>query len=93
MLYNSSLVEALSARGDIETFGIPITKLATDLGNVKVANMIMLGAFIRISNLISFDRLIKNLPEILGAGKARLLKINTEAFQTGFNYLEEKKCS
>ena len=51
--------------------------------------MIMLGAFIRISNLISFDRLIKNLPEILGAGKARLLKINTKAFETGFNYLEE----
>jgi len=89
LLFNSSLVEATSARGDIETLGIPITKLATDLGNVKVANMIMLGAFIRISNLISFDRLIKNLPEILGAGKARLLKINTKAFQTGFNFLEE----
>ena len=89
MLFNSSLVEASSVRGDIETLGIPITQLATDLGNVKVANMIMLGAFIRISNLISFDRLIKNLPEILGAGKARLLKINTKAFETGFNYLEE----
>ncbi len=55
MLFNSSLVEASSARGDIETLGIPITRLATDLGNVKVANMIMLGAFIRLSNLISFD--------------------------------------
>lgn len=89
LLFNSSLVEASTARGDIETLGIPITELATDLGNVRVANMIMLGAFIRISSLISFEKLLKNLPEILGAGKARLLKINTKAFETGFNYLEE----
>ena len=93
MLFNSSLVVATSVRGDIETLGIPITELATELGNVKVSNMVMLGAFIRISNLVSFDFLIKNLPEILGAGKARLLKINKEAFLVGFNYLkEQKKC-
>lgn len=93
LLFNSSLVEATSVRGDIETLGIPTTDLAAELGNVKVANMIMLGAFIRISNLISFDRLIKNLPEILGAGKARLLKINQTAFLVGFNYVkEQKKC-
>ena len=94
MLFNSSLVGANSVRGDIETLGIPITELATELGNVKVSNMVMLGAFIRISNLISFDHLIKNLPEILGAGKARLLKINKEAFGVGFNYVkEQKRCS
>ena len=93
MLFNSSLVGATSVRGDIEILGIPITELATELGNVKVSNMVMLGAFIRISNLISFDLLIKNLSEILGHGKARLLKINKEAFGVGFNYVkEQKKC-
>jgi 2-oxoglutarate ferredoxin oxidoreductase subunit gamma len=86
LLYNSSLVTPSSERGDIEILGVPTTELATKLGNVKVANMVMLGAFIRISNLISFDLLQKNLSEILGAGKARLLKINEEAFQVGFNY-------
>jgi len=89
ILVNSSIVSPTSQRGDIEILEVPTSELAEKLGNIKVANMIMLGAFIRISNLISFDRLIKNLPEILGAGKARLLKINTKAFQTGFNYLEE----
>jgi 2-oxoglutarate ferredoxin oxidoreductase subunit gamma len=93
MLYNSSLVEATSQRGDIETLGIPITDLATGLGNIKVANMVMLGAFVRVSNLIKADLLLKNLPAILGASRARLLKINTEAFQLGYNYVQEqKKC-
>ncbi len=93
LLYNSSLVEASNIRGDIETLGVPITELAANIGNVKVANMVMLGSFIRISNLISFDRLIKNLPEILGAEKARLLNINKQAFQLGFDYVKEHlKC-
>ena len=94
MLYNASLVKAGTVRGDIEVRGIPITELASQLGNVKVANMIMLGFFIRISSLISFDRLIKNLPEILGAKKARLLNVNKQALQLGFDYVKEQtQCS
>lgn len=93
MLYNSSLVDPAASRGDIEILGIPITGLATNLGSVKVGNMIMLGAFIRVSNLISFERILKNLPELLGKGKAPLLKANKQALQVGFDYVkEQKKC-
>ena len=89
LLYNASLVTPGTVRGDIESMGIPITELATELGNVKVANMIMLGAFVRISNLISFDHMYANLPEILGAGKARLLEINQQAFALGNTYVKD----
>lgn len=91
MLYNASVVDATAGRGDIETLGIPITKLATHLGNVKVANMIMLGAFIRISNLIGFERMLKHLPDILGTGKAQMLKLNREALETGYAYAKDAK--
>jgi 2-oxoglutarate ferredoxin oxidoreductase subunit gamma len=90
MLYNSSLVTPESVRSDIELMGIPILEIADKLGNPKVANMILLGAFIKISNLIHFDRLLKNLSEILGAGKAKLLKINEEALKSGYNYTKEQ---
>ncbi len=89
MLYNSSLVEPESVRGDIETLGLPIIEIANEMGNVKVANMILLGAYIKVSSLISIDKLLKNLPEILGAGKAKLLKINEQALKYGYNYLKE----
>lgn len=89
MLYNSSLVNPESVRGDIELFGMPIIDIASELGNVKVANMILLGSFIKISNLISFEKLLKNLPDILGAAKAKLLSINEEALKYGFNYVKE----
>ncbi len=89
MLYNSSLVNPESERGDIELLGMPIVEIAKDLGNAKVANMILLGAYIKISALISFEKLLKNLPEILGAKKAKLLDVNEQALKYGFNFKEE----
>ncbi len=52
---NSSMVDTSSARGDIEVVAIPTSELAEQLGTVKVANMVMLGALIRVSNIVSFE--------------------------------------
>jgi Pyruvate/2-oxoacid:ferredoxin oxidoreductase gamma subunit len=51
--------------------------------------MVLLGAFIRVSNLVSLPLMLKNLPEILGAAKAKLIKINRDALETGYNYIKE----
>jgi 2-oxoglutarate ferredoxin oxidoreductase subunit gamma len=83
---NSSLVNTESARSDIEILAVPTSGLAEKLGSIKVANMIMLGALVRVSNTISYDAMLKNLTEILGEGKARFLKLNREALGVGYNY-------
>jgi len=89
MCVNSSIVNTSNARGDIEVVAVPTTELAEKLGTIKVANMIMLGAFIRASNIVSFDFLMKHMAEILGEGKSKLTKINREALQLGFDYVKE----
>ena len=86
---NASLVNTDVARSDIEVLSIPTTELAERLGTTKVANMIMLGALIKASGIISFDDMIKNLGELLGEGKAKLIKLNKEALEVGFNYVKE----
>ena len=88
ILVNSSIVNAASLRGDIEIVEVPTSDLAEKLGNIKVANMIMLGSFIKVSNLVSYPRILKNLPTLLGAKKARLLTLNQEALEQGFNYVK-----
>jgi 2-oxoglutarate ferredoxin oxidoreductase subunit gamma len=88
ILVNSSMVNISAVRGDIEILEVPTSKLAERLGNLKAANMVMLGAFIKVSNLVSFPFLLKHLPEILGEGRARLLKINREALEHGYNYVK-----
>ena len=87
ILVNSSMVNIASVRGDIEVVEIPTSELAEKLGNLKVANMIILGVFIKVSNITPFPLLLKNLPAILGEKRSRLLKINKEALELGFNYL------
>jgi 2-oxoglutarate ferredoxin oxidoreductase subunit gamma len=86
---NSSIVDVSSARGDIELLAVPTSELAGKLGTIKVANMIMLGAFIKASNIISFDFLIENLTGILGEGKSKLIKLNKDALELGYNYVKE----
>ena len=89
MCVNASLVNASSVRSDIEVLSIPTSELAEQLGTIKVANMIMLGALIRASSIISFEAMIKNLAELLGEGKSKLIKLNREALETGFNFIKE----
>jgi 2-oxoglutarate ferredoxin oxidoreductase subunit gamma len=86
---NSSLVNTESARSDVEILAVPTSELADKLGSIKVANMIMLGALVRASTMISYDAMLKNLTEILGEGKAKLLKLNREALAVGYSYTKD----
>jgi 2-oxoglutarate ferredoxin oxidoreductase subunit gamma len=86
---NSSIVDTDSARTDIEILAIPTSELAGRLGTTKVANMIMLGALVRASNMISYDLMLENLNEILGEGKSKLIELNREALTLGYNYRQE----
>lgn len=86
---NSSLVSTDSARSDIEILAIPTSELAGKLGTLKVANMVMLGALIKASNMISYKTMLQNLEEILGEGKARLIELNREALSVGYDYVKE----
>lgn len=89
MVVNSSIVDISAARGDVEIVAVPTSELAEKLGTIKVANMIMLGAFIKASGIISYDFMVKNLSQILGEGKSKLIKLNKEALELGFNYVKE----
>ena len=86
---NSSIVDTSAARHDIEVLAVPVAELAAKLGSVKVANMILLGAFIRASSIISFEFMIKNLFQILGEGKSNLIKLNKQALELGYNFVKE----
>src|SRR4030042_1328684 len=55
---NSSLIEAEITRGDVEIIKVAANKLAEELGSAKSANMVMLGAFTKRSNLVAIDTLI-----------------------------------
>src|SRR5512139_4337615 len=52
---NSSMIESRPIRGDLEIYEIPVNDLAKQFPGDKVANIIMLGAFIKKSGLVSLE--------------------------------------
>lgn len=83
---NSSLIDAEITRGDIEVVRIPANTIAEQMGNARSANMVMLGAFIKKSNLVKIDTLFEVLKETFGK-KEKLIGVNKEALLAGYNLL------
>lgn len=83
---NSSLVDYDIPRGDIDVIKVPASKIADDLGSAKSTNMVILGAFVKKSSLVSFNSLIKGLETAL-KGKNKVIEINTRALRAGYDFL------
>jgi len=84
---NSSMIESRPIRGDLEIFEIPVNDLAKQLKENKVTNMIMLGAFIKKSGLVSLDTMVHVLKDTFGTRNPAILKLNKSALQLGYDYL------
>jgi len=83
-LVNSTLVEAESSRGDIEVVKVPATRIAEELGSPRSANMVMLGALTRRSNLVSLSTIVEELANTLKK-KEKLIAINKKALAAGYD--------
>ncbi|PYG88581.1 2-oxoglutarate ferredoxin oxidoreductase subunit gamma [Ruminiclostridium sufflavum DSM 19573] len=67
IITNSSLVEGRSMRTDVEFIGVPATEMASDMGNLTYANIIILGKLLGKTGIVkkeSFEAALKKvLPE------------------------------
>ncbi len=82
-LYNASLISPVPQRDDVKLYGIPCNELAEELGNVKTANMVMLGAYIELTKVVTIDSAMEALSQTFGPKKAHLLPINRAAMEKG----------
>jgi len=85
---NSSMIESRPIRGDLEIYEIPINDLAKKIPGNKVANIIMLGAFIKKSGLVSLDTMVHALKDTFGNRNPGVFKSNKSALHLGYDYLE-----
>jgi 2-oxoglutarate ferredoxin oxidoreductase subunit gamma len=86
LLVNSSLADAEVSRGDIDIAGVPANSIAEELGSPRSANMVMLGALTKKSNIVSISSVIDGLKEAL-KNKRKLIAVNEKALMAGYDYL------
>jgi 2-oxoglutarate ferredoxin oxidoreductase subunit gamma len=88
LIINSSLVTRVSERSDIEIIELTATGMAADLGNARVANMILLGAFIELTKVVSNESIIESLKKVLSEEKHHLIEVNKQALNKGFSLVK-----
>jgi len=86
LFMNSSLINIEVLRGDIDIVSIPANSIAEELGSPRSANMVMLGAFTKKSNLVSLSSVIKGLKGAL-KNKQKLIAVNQDALKVGYDLI------
>ncbi len=81
-LVNNSLINVTSKRNDITQLLVPANDMAIKAGNVKAANIAVLGAFIGASGVVKYDTVKAVLREKLGK-KASVLGVNLKVLEEG----------
>ncbi len=91
IIYNSSLVTKEVKADNIRLYPIKANELAMEIGNIRVANMIMLGAYLALNEEIPLSQIINSLEVIFGEGRKHLMEINIKALKKGMECVTSKK--
>ena len=81
---NTTLASDVPKRVDISVMGLPATAAAeSTLGNIMLATMYALGAFVRASGVVEVESVVEALPDILPSHRRKLIEVNGAAIRAG----------
>jgi 2-oxoglutarate ferredoxin oxidoreductase subunit gamma len=83
MLVNSSLVKSSPKRKDLKVLAVPCNELAESIGDVKIANMVMMGALSKATGAVKLDKLETVLKGFFGESKSKFIPMNMKAIEAG----------
>jgi len=83
LLVEQDLVRMHQSPAGARVFGVPATRLAEELGRKVVLNVVMVGFFGAVTNLLDADALRKAVADSVPPA---LQKLNLQAFDKGFTY-------
>lgn len=83
LIINSSLIDRKASRGDVRAYYVGANDIANELGNSRVANMVLLGAYLEITKLVKVESVLEAFKKVYGEHREHLIPINKEALQRG----------
>ncbi|MGI6574494.1 MAG: 2-oxoacid:acceptor oxidoreductase family protein [bacterium] len=83
LLVNKSLVDYTPSGDKKKVVQIAATEIADDLGNSRIANMVMLGALNQLISAVSFTTLAQVLKQVLPERRHNLIPLNIQAIERG----------
>ncbi|MBN1243020.1 MAG: 2-oxoacid:acceptor oxidoreductase family protein [Spirochaetales bacterium] len=85
LLVNSSLVKEEPKRKDLKVIKVPCNELAEQIGDGKIANMVMMGALAKVTGAIKMDKLEPVLKTFFPETKHKYIPSNLAAVKAGMD--------
>ncbi len=83
VLVNTSLVHDRPRRTDLRVIEVPCNQIAEEIGDVRIANMIMMGALSKVTGAVKLDKLDAVLESFFPESKRKLVPLNVKAIEAG----------
>jgi len=91
LIWESSVIKKGPTRKDIHSYGVPAIRTATDkLKNIKVMNMVAMGALLKITQIVKKESVLTALKGTLPERYHYLLPLNRKALDIGFDLIKTK---
>lgn len=89
LIYNSSLIREVTSlalgKPFVEIIPVPANELAENLGNVRVANTILLGAYLERKRFFRTESIIESMRKVLPSHRYDLIPLNEKALALGID--------
>lgn len=83
IIVNSSLIPDKVERDDVKVCYINANDIALEAGNARTANIVVLGAYLKLTGIISKEDALKAIESIF-ASKPKVIPMNLKAFELGY---------
>jgi len=93
LLVDSSVVPDKIDRQDISVYYLPATKVADENGSAVMASLLMVGAYIQLTEALSLEGLYESLEKRLRGTRAeKLLSLNKKVMAEGAKIMKSMQC-
>jgi 2-oxoglutarate ferredoxin oxidoreductase subunit gamma len=89
LLYDPNGITRHPVRKDIKIYKIDGSKLSVEMGNTKVFNMLILGAYLKMRPILKYDNVVAGLKKSLPERYHKMIPLNEEAIKKGLENLEK----
>ncbi len=83
LLINSSLIKVEPKRKDVRVVRVPCNELAEEIGDVKIANMVMMGVLSKVTGAVKLAKLEDVLKSFFPENKHKFIPLNIKAIEAG----------
>ncbi len=91
LIYDPNGISHHPTRTDINIYQIEGNKIAAEMGNKKIFNMVVLGGFLKIKPIVKLENVIEGLKKSLPERYHHLIPLNEEAITKGMKNIVQYK--